>query len=82
MMLIFTIFSNLEFDLNVNNTVGIRNTFLLRAYAYGGLESSLKQGRWKSLGGFLHCLTLFFSRSKDKTDDPGREEMGTASSNQ
>uniref|UniRef100_A0A3B5JY32 polynucleotide adenylyltransferase n=1 Tax=Takifugu rubripes TaxID=31033 RepID=A0A3B5JY32_TAKRU len=26
--------SNLEFDLNVNNTVGIRNTFLLRAYSY------------------------------------------------
>ncbi|XP_054630538.1 poly(A) RNA polymerase GLD2 [Dunckerocampus dactyliophorus] len=26
--------SNLEFDLNVNNTVGIRNTFLLRSYAY------------------------------------------------
>ncbi|CAG07863.1 unnamed protein product, partial [Tetraodon nigroviridis] len=25
--------SNLEFDLNVNNTVGIRNTFLLRGYA-------------------------------------------------
>ncbi|CAL1615965.1 unnamed protein product [Knipowitschia caucasica] len=24
--------SNLEFDLNVNNTVGIRNTFLLRSY--------------------------------------------------
>lgn len=35
-ILIFTMFSNLEFDLNVNNTVGIRNTFLLRAYAYGG----------------------------------------------
>lgn len=35
-ILIFTIFSNLEFDLNVNNTVGIRNTFLLRAYAHGG----------------------------------------------
>lgn len=35
-VLIFTIFSNLEFDLNVNNTVGIRNTFLLRAYACGG----------------------------------------------
>lgn len=28
--------SDLEFDLNVNNTVGIRNTFLLRSYAYGG----------------------------------------------
>uniref|UniRef100_H3DD87 polynucleotide adenylyltransferase n=1 Tax=Tetraodon nigroviridis TaxID=99883 RepID=H3DD87_TETNG len=27
------LFSNLEFDLNVNNTVGIRNTFLLRGYA-------------------------------------------------
>nr|XP_057927996.1 poly(A) RNA polymerase GLD2 [Doryrhamphus excisus]XP_057927997.1 poly(A) RNA polymerase GLD2 [Doryrhamphus excisus] len=26
--------SNLEFDLNVNNTVGIRNTFLLKSYAY------------------------------------------------
>ncbi|CAL8346544.1 unnamed protein product [Lota lota] len=26
--------SGLEFDLNVNNTVGIRNTFLLRSYAY------------------------------------------------
>uniref|UniRef100_A0A3Q2QC34 polynucleotide adenylyltransferase n=1 Tax=Fundulus heteroclitus TaxID=8078 RepID=A0A3Q2QC34_FUNHE len=28
--------SYLEFDLNINNTVGIRNTFLLRSYAYGG----------------------------------------------
>ncbi|XP_023679027.1 poly(A) RNA polymerase GLD2 [Paramormyrops kingsleyae] len=27
-------FSGLEFDLNVNNIVGIRNTFLLRSYAY------------------------------------------------
>ncbi|XP_030323620.1 poly(A) RNA polymerase GLD2 isoform X3 [Calypte anna] len=26
--------SDVEFDLNVNNTVGIRNTFLLRTYAY------------------------------------------------
>lgn len=26
--------SAVEFDLNVNNTVGIRNTFLLRSYAY------------------------------------------------
>ncbi|XP_061624055.1 poly(A) RNA polymerase GLD2 isoform X2 [Phyllopteryx taeniolatus] len=26
--------SNLVFDLNVNNTVGIRNTFLLKSYAY------------------------------------------------
>ncbi|XP_071013444.1 poly(A) RNA polymerase GLD2 [Oncorhynchus clarkii lewisi] len=26
--------SGVEFDLNVNNTVGIRNTFLLRSYAY------------------------------------------------
>ncbi|XP_029016725.1 poly(A) RNA polymerase GLD2 isoform X2 [Betta splendens] len=26
--------SDLQFDLNVNNTVGIRNTFLLRSYAY------------------------------------------------
>ncbi|XP_058230296.1 poly(A) RNA polymerase GLD2 [Hemibagrus wyckioides] len=26
--------SGVEFDLNVNNTVGIRNTFLLRTYAY------------------------------------------------
>uniref|UniRef100_A0A3B4BCE1 polynucleotide adenylyltransferase n=1 Tax=Periophthalmus magnuspinnatus TaxID=409849 RepID=A0A3B4BCE1_9GOBI len=26
--------SNLEFDLNVNNTVGIRNTFLLRSYTH------------------------------------------------
>ncbi|KAM6931393.1 poly(A) RNA polymerase GLD2 [Xenentodon cancila] len=30
--------SNLEFDLNVNNTVGIRNTFLLRSYAYADLR--------------------------------------------
>uniref|UniRef100_A0AAY4BNN4 polynucleotide adenylyltransferase n=1 Tax=Denticeps clupeoides TaxID=299321 RepID=A0AAY4BNN4_9TELE len=27
-------FSGVEFDLNVNNIVGIRNTFLLRTYAY------------------------------------------------
>ncbi|XP_037536397.1 poly(A) RNA polymerase GLD2 [Nematolebias whitei] len=26
--------SDLEFDLNINNTVGIRNTFLLKGYAY------------------------------------------------
>ncbi|XP_062307562.1 poly(A) RNA polymerase GLD2 [Osmerus eperlanus] len=26
--------SGVEFDLNINNTVGIRNTFLLRSYAY------------------------------------------------
>uniref|UniRef100_A0A8C7ZPZ2 polynucleotide adenylyltransferase n=1 Tax=Oryzias sinensis TaxID=183150 RepID=A0A8C7ZPZ2_9TELE len=26
--------SDLEFDLNINNTVGIRNTFLLRSYAH------------------------------------------------
>jgi len=26
--------SCVEFDLNVNNVVGIRNTFLLRTYAY------------------------------------------------
>ncbi|KAM6965334.1 poly(A) RNA polymerase GLD2 [Aplochiton taeniatus] len=26
--------SRIEFDLNVNNTVGIRNTFLLRSYSY------------------------------------------------
>ncbi|XP_062238085.1 poly(A) RNA polymerase GLD2 [Platichthys flesus] len=26
--------SNLEFDLNINNLTGIRNTFLLRSYAY------------------------------------------------
>lgn len=39
----FNIFSSLEFDLNVNNTVGIRNTFLLRAYAHGGCESHLSQ---------------------------------------
>ncbi|KAK2837353.1 hypothetical protein Q5P01_014565 [Channa striata] len=30
--------SDLEFDLNVNNTVGIRNTFLLRSYAYADLR--------------------------------------------
>ncbi|XP_035494554.1 poly(A) RNA polymerase GLD2 isoform X2 [Scophthalmus maximus] len=30
--------SNLEFDLNINNTVGIRNTFLLRSYAYADLR--------------------------------------------
>lgn len=30
--------SNVEFDLNVNNTVGIRNTFLLRSYAYADLR--------------------------------------------
>ncbi|CAL8250565.1 unnamed protein product [Boreogadus saida] len=30
--------SGLEFDLNVNNTVGIRNTFLLRSYAYADLR--------------------------------------------
>ncbi|XP_033474392.1 poly(A) RNA polymerase GLD2 [Epinephelus lanceolatus] len=30
--------SELEFDLNVNNTVGIRNTFLLRSYAYADLR--------------------------------------------
>lgn len=30
--------SDLEFDLNVNNTVGIRNTFLLRGYAYADLR--------------------------------------------
>lgn len=35
---LYTILSDLEFDLNVNNTVGIRNTFLLRSYAYGGCE--------------------------------------------
>lgn len=28
------IVSGVEFDLNINNTVGIRNTFLLRSYAY------------------------------------------------
>ncbi|TRY95893.1 hypothetical protein DNTS_021414 [Danionella cerebrum] len=27
-------FSGIEFDLNFNNTIGIRNTFLLRTYAY------------------------------------------------
>ncbi|XP_029916248.1 poly(A) RNA polymerase GLD2 isoform X2 [Myripristis murdjan] len=30
--------SGLEFDLNINNTVGIRNTFLLRSYAYADLR--------------------------------------------
>ncbi|KAM9359857.1 poly(A) RNA polymerase GLD2 [Symphorus nematophorus] len=30
--------SDLEFDLNVNNTVGIRNTFLLRSYADADLR--------------------------------------------
>lgn len=30
--------SDLEFDLNVNNTVGIRNTFLLRSYAYADVR--------------------------------------------
>ncbi|XP_076007129.1 poly(A) RNA polymerase GLD2 [Genypterus blacodes] len=30
--------SDLEFDLNVNNKVGIRNTFLLRSYAYADLR--------------------------------------------
>uniref|UniRef100_A0AAQ5Y906 polynucleotide adenylyltransferase n=1 Tax=Amphiprion ocellaris TaxID=80972 RepID=A0AAQ5Y906_AMPOC len=30
--------SDLEFDLNINNTVGIRNTFLLRSYAYADLR--------------------------------------------
>ncbi|XP_029366271.1 poly(A) RNA polymerase GLD2 isoform X2 [Echeneis naucrates] len=30
--------SDLEFDLNVNNTMGIRNTFLLRSYAYADLR--------------------------------------------
>ncbi|XP_076585883.1 poly(A) RNA polymerase GLD2 [Chaetodon auriga] len=30
--------SDLEFDLNVNNTVGIRNTFLLKSYAYADLR--------------------------------------------
>ncbi|KAM9858317.1 poly(A) RNA polymerase GLD2 [Aulostomus maculatus] len=29
---------DLEFDLNVNNTVGIRNTFLLRSYAHADLR--------------------------------------------
>lgn len=28
----------MEFDLNVNNVVGIRNTFLLRTYAYSKLS--------------------------------------------
>lgn len=32
-------YSDLEFDLNVNNTVGIRNTFLLRSYANGGFTT-------------------------------------------
>ncbi|CAM9339958.1 unnamed protein product [Lampetra planeri] len=30
--------SHLEFDLNINNTVGIRNTFLLRSYAYADVR--------------------------------------------
>ncbi|XP_034026081.1 poly(A) RNA polymerase GLD2 isoform X2 [Thalassophryne amazonica] len=30
--------SDLEFDMNINNTVGIRNTFLLRSYAYADLR--------------------------------------------
>ncbi|KAM9742898.1 poly(A) RNA polymerase GLD2 isoform 1-T4 [Menidia menidia] len=30
--------SDLEFDLNINNTVGIRNTFLLRSYANADLR--------------------------------------------
>ncbi|XP_033978270.1 poly(A) RNA polymerase GLD2 [Trematomus bernacchii] len=30
--------SDLEFDLNFNNTVGIRNTFLLRSYAFADLR--------------------------------------------
>ncbi|KAM4746378.1 poly(A) RNA polymerase GLD2 [Anableps anableps] len=30
--------SFLEFDLNINNTVGIRNTFLLRSYAYADVR--------------------------------------------
>lgn len=30
--------SNLEFDLNINNTVGIRNTFLLRSYTYADIR--------------------------------------------
>ncbi|XP_035999510.1 poly(A) RNA polymerase GLD2 [Fundulus heteroclitus] len=30
--------SYLEFDLNINNTVGIRNTFLLRSYAYADVR--------------------------------------------
>lgn len=29
---------NLEFDLNVNNTVGIRNTFLLRSYTHADIR--------------------------------------------
>ncbi|XP_028433402.1 poly(A) RNA polymerase GLD2 isoform X2 [Perca flavescens] len=33
--------SDLEFDLNINNTVGIRNTFLLRSYAYALKEPVL-----------------------------------------
>ncbi|XP_056140585.1 poly(A) RNA polymerase GLD2 [Lampris incognitus] len=31
--------SGLEFDLNINNTVGIRNTFLLKSYAYADLRT-------------------------------------------
>ncbi|XP_068166623.1 poly(A) RNA polymerase GLD2 isoform X2 [Antennarius striatus] len=30
--------SELEFDLNINNTVGIRNTFLLRSYAHADVR--------------------------------------------
>ncbi|KAK7933571.1 hypothetical protein WMY93_004467 [Mugilogobius chulae] len=30
--------SNLEFDLNVNNTVGIRNTFLLKSYTHADIR--------------------------------------------
>ncbi|XP_017269123.1 poly(A) RNA polymerase GLD2 [Kryptolebias marmoratus] len=30
--------SDLEFDLNINNTVGIRNTFLLRSYAHADVR--------------------------------------------
>ncbi|XP_047446772.1 poly(A) RNA polymerase GLD2 [Mugil cephalus] len=30
--------SDLEFDLNINNTVGIRNTFLLKSYAHADLR--------------------------------------------
>lgn len=30
--------SNLEFDLNINNTVGIRNTFLLRSYTHADIR--------------------------------------------
>lgn len=36
MMLLFFFLpnSNVDFDLNVNNVIGIRNTFLLRSYAF------------------------------------------------